>query len=103
MHRPPISPPRPRFALLPRPLAGAVQVIAPERPAREPAPILFFAGVISCTGKGISRETIPDTALLPPHPSRRRPSGRPQGLIATRDDLPALCARDRSFKWDITL
>jgi len=29
-----------------------VQVISPEWPAREPAPILFFAGVIPCTGPG---------------------------------------------------
>ena len=30
--------------------AGAVQVISPERPAREPAPILFSAGIFPCTG-----------------------------------------------------
>ena len=48
-------------------------------------------------------EAIPYTALLSPHPSRRRPSGRPQGLIATRGDLPALREKTRSFKEDNTL
>ena len=43
------TPPAPP-ALLPRPLAGAVQVISPERPARGAAQIPPFTGVIPYTG-----------------------------------------------------
>ena len=116
---PPSSLPHPpALRAPPPPQAGAVQVISPERPARggNPLPVdknhtgpspgpPHRIGISHGDSPGGAQawEAIPYTALLSPHPSRRRPSCRPQGLIATRGDLPALREKTRSFKEDNTL
>jgi len=65
-------PPRPRFALLPRPPAGAVQVISPERPAWR-----------SSSDYTLRRHPhAPDRGDMCDHPGRERPAPSTKTILA---------------------